>query len=378
MLSAVPFRAHIEAVDVAVGPGAAEYMHTLRGGGAAPGADGPPVVYIPGYGAGSGFMFRTLSALTAGLRLLAVDLLGTGLSGRPPCRARSTAEAEDFFVDSLAAWRAAQGGAADKMLLVGHSLGGYLSAVYALRHPRRVLVPRLLVQRAQRDACRRVGWRRRSALTPPRFSSCLPHPSHVAHLVLVCPAGVGRRPADWQPPEALRSPWSVRGQLFRAAQRVWDWGVTPGSIVRFMGPYGKSMVDGYTRRRFKQGQALSEAEERAFGDYMYHVLAARGSGEFALRHLLEPFAFPRDALEGRRQELRVPVTFIYGWVGARAGAACGGVLGRAGWGGGELRSCCGRRGRCGPLQWLPNTRRLRAARPRRPPPHLCVVFLVLT
>ena len=40
--------------------------------------------------------------------------------------------------------------------------------------------------------------------------------------------------------------------------------------------------------------------------------AARGSGEFALRHLLAPFAWPRLAIEDRADQLTVPVTFIYG------------------------------------------------------------------
>ena len=69
------------------------------------------------------------------------------VAGRPPFRAHSTSQAEDFFVDSLAQWREAQG--LDRMILVGHSLGGYLSACYALRHP-----------------------------------------EHISKLILVCPAGV--------------------------------------------------------------------------------------------------------------------------------------------------------------------------------------------
>ncbi len=39
-------------------------------------------------------------------------------------------------MSSLEQWRRAQG--LDRMVLMGHSLSGYLSAVYALRYPERV------------------------------------------------------------------------------------------------------------------------------------------------------------------------------------------------------------------------------------------------
>lgn len=45
-------------------------------------------------------------------------------------------EAESFFVESLEQWRQRMG--LEKMTLVGHSLGAYLSVVYALRYPSRV------------------------------------------------------------------------------------------------------------------------------------------------------------------------------------------------------------------------------------------------
>lgn len=37
--------------------------------------------YVAGYGAGIGFFFRNLEALTQQFRVHAVDLLGTGMSG---------------------------------------------------------------------------------------------------------------------------------------------------------------------------------------------------------------------------------------------------------------------------------------------------------
>jgi cardiolipin-specific phospholipase len=45
-------------------------------------------------------------------------------------------EAESFFVDSLEEWREKMG--LEKMTLIGHSLGAYMSVVYALRYPTRV------------------------------------------------------------------------------------------------------------------------------------------------------------------------------------------------------------------------------------------------
>ena len=49
---------------------------------------------------------------------------------------------------------------------------------------------------------------------------------------------------------------------------------------------------------------LSVAEVDAFERYLYQILAARGSGEHALRHLLAPFARARHPLEGRLHDLK--------------------------------------------------------------------------
>jgi abhydrolase domain-containing protein 5 len=270
----------LEARDISFGTGRHEYLHTIIGGKTNE-SSSPKLVYVPGYGAGSGFLFRAMQAITAGFHMFAVDPLGTGLSGRPRFTAKTTAEAEAFFINSLEKWREAAG--IEKMVLMGHSMGGYVSAAYALKYPERV-----------------------------------------QHLIMVCPAGVGRRPEDWTLPEQLRSPWSFKGQLYRMAVAAWNSGITPGAMVRAGGPLGKKIVEGYTRNRFKrQGHHLNEEEVSAFEKYMYHVVAAPGSGEFALNKILEPFAYPRAPLENRMHELKVPVTFIYGsndWMDPKAAA----------------------------------------------------------
>ncbi|GFR44731.1 hypothetical protein Agub_g6057, partial [Astrephomene gubernaculifera] len=258
----------LTARDVRIGPGKEDYLHTLQGG---PDSVDPPVVLMPGYGAGVGFYYRNFPGLAQRLRLFAVDWLGTGLSGRPRYLARTRQQAEDFFLDSLASWRREAGLEGSKMVLVGHSLGGYLAASYALRHP-----------------------------------------EHVAHLVLVCPAGVPKAPEDWER-RWLGERWSWRGQVFRALMWGWEAGLTPGALIRGLGPWGQSIVFKYVANRFSHhGEGLSPREVEVFREYFYSIAALPGSGEYALRHLLAPGAWAHAPLEERLHELRVPVTFIYG------------------------------------------------------------------
>lgn len=109
----------------------------------------PPTVILHGYGAGLGFFFQNFPALAkwAGRRgadVYALDWLGMGRSARVPFTVKAkrddikgrVTEAESFFVDSLEEWRDKMG--LEKMTLVGHSLGAYLSTVYALKYPTRV------------------------------------------------------------------------------------------------------------------------------------------------------------------------------------------------------------------------------------------------
>jgi cardiolipin-specific phospholipase len=141
------------------------------------GAPTRTVVLAHGLGSGLGFFFSSYSPLLranggAYDRVIGVDWLGFGASSRPYVKAPrnrwwsaadgfslyrsrfslSEEEGSDhgrhaadggvggaaaaFFTDSLEEW--AEVRKLDRFTLVGHSLGGYLAARYAMRHPHRV------------------------------------------------------------------------------------------------------------------------------------------------------------------------------------------------------------------------------------------------
>ena len=117
--------------DTRVGDHPDATMHSVSAGDA-----GPPIVFMPGYAAGAAFFYRNLQGLASHARVHLVDWLGTACSGRPPFPCKTREETEDWFVEALEKWREEAG--LESMVLVGHSLGGYLTANYALRYPERV------------------------------------------------------------------------------------------------------------------------------------------------------------------------------------------------------------------------------------------------
>lgn len=210
-----------------------------------------------------------------GAPIYALDWLGMGRSARVPFTVKASrddvnervAEAESFFVDALEQWRARMG--LERLTLVGHSLGGYLSVAYAERHPERV-----------------------------------------ARLVLLSPAGVPHDPhgttlpareltesqddarqgegggAEVATPGKMQQ---VKGE--QAAQKsresrsrklltyLWEEGWSPFQVVRSTMFWGPMLVSRYSTRRFS---GFTEDETRDMHNYLQQITLAKGSGEYCI------------------------------------------------------------------------------------------------
>jgi len=282
------------------------YLNSLTIESTAPSPDAPPpAVLLHGYGAGLGFFFLNFPALAQwagrrGTSVYAVDWLGMGRSARVPFRIRAKREdvservheAESFFVESLEEWRERTG--LEKMTLIGHSLGAYLSTVYALRYPQRV-----------------------------------------HKLILLSPAGVPRGPDTTSPSrevldrqvtgedgavaadssqiaaleEEQRAEKKKESFRRRLLTHLWEEGWSPFQVVRsslFLGPM---LVGKYSSRRFG---SLNEDETRDMHDYIMNITLAKGSGEYCISHILAPGAYARMPLVDRISALKIPISFVYG------------------------------------------------------------------
>jgi cardiolipin-specific phospholipase len=86
---------------------------------------------------------------------------------------------------------------------------------------------------------------------------------------------------------------------------MWEAGYSPLALVK--GPWGPSLVGKYASRRFA---ALPEADIRDMHSYIWTISRAKGSGEYAITHLLAPGAHARLPIVNRIHKVQVPVAFL--------------------------------------------------------------------
>jgi len=260
-------------------------------------ADEHALVMCHGFGGGVGIWYRNLAEISRRVqkpvRVYAFDWRGMGLSSRshfdpatasanrPPeaiqegdSEPESEQEyAERWFLESFDAW--CDQLSLERFTLLGHSFGGYLAGVYAMQRPERI-----------------------------------------AHLVLASPVGLPPRPPDFDFNQLAK-----RSLFHRVAVYAWTRRMTPQSLIRLGGPFGRRLMNFYTRRRFR---SLPEAELDTLTEYLLQLCSAEPSGEHALHSILEPGAYAHRPLLPRFMEHSAslpPITFVYGvhdWMDCRS------------------------------------------------------------
>ncbi|CAI8016211.1 (Lyso)-N-acylphosphatidylethanolamine lipase [Geodia barretti] len=220
-----------------------------------------PLVLIHGFGCGIVQFFKNLDHLHRDRRLYALDLPGFARSTRIPFPEEAEA-VEAAFVSALERWR--EGVGLERFVLLGHSLGGFLSLSYSMTHPYRV-----------------------------------------RHLILDDPWGLVDPIAE----EELQQKYSL---LFRSILKIasrfkpFDW-------IRGTGPLGPHIL---RRSRRDLGRVFRED----FLDYVYHSNVQNPTGEegyFCMQHRFAWAKRPMLHRIGTDLNPDLPVSIIYGarsWV----------------------------------------------------------------
>ncbi|CAL1289927.1 unnamed protein product [Larinioides sclopetarius] len=234
-------------------------------------SDKTPIVLLHGFACGLGVWIMNLDSLSSSRSVYAVDLLGFGLSSRPPFSSDAL-EAEMQFFISLEKWRESIG--LDKFILLGHSFGGYIAASYALHYPERV-----------------------------------------ALLILVDPWGLPEKPISHLHRYDLDS-WVkfldsfLQGFNFLAS-------------VRAAGPIGPYLVRHFRSDLLRKYGRLME-NPHCILEYIYHCNVQHPSGEAAFKSMTDKSGWAKYPMMYRLNSLdwKIPITLVYGsrsWINRQPG-----------------------------------------------------------
>ncbi|XP_027021009.2 (Lyso)-N-acylphosphatidylethanolamine lipase-like [Tachysurus fulvidraco] len=229
-----------------------------------------PLVMVHGFGGGVGLWIRNLDALCRSRPIFAFDLLGFGRSSHPRFPL-DPVQAEQRSVIAIEHWRRTLG--LEKMILLGHSLGGYLATSYAIQYPERV-----------------------------------------RHLILVEPWGFEPVPPDGV--ASLGFPRWVEMVLSMASF------FNPLAVVRATGPWGPKLIS-RVRPDFKRNFEELFKDDTIM-EYIYHCNAQTPSGEVGFRAMSVSLLWAKRPMLDRVHLLPpdLPVTLVYGgqsWMDSATG-----------------------------------------------------------
>lgn len=163
----------------------------------------------------------------------------------------------------------------ERMILLGHSLGGFLTTSYAIRYPERV--EHLIVA---------DGWG--FALMPQNGSERTPVPRWIKVLA------------------SMLSPFN------------------PFAGIRALGFFGKHLIRKFRPDLIEKFKSLTNEEPTVVADYIYYCNSRKPSGESAFKAMTMSFGWAKNPMLSRIHKLceKVPLTMIYGsrsWVSDSSG-----------------------------------------------------------
>uniref|UniRef100_A0A8D8KAQ5 1-acylglycerol-3-phosphate O-acyltransferase ABHD5 n=1 Tax=Culex pipiens TaxID=7175 RepID=A0A8D8KAQ5_CULPI len=225
-----------------------------------------PILMLHGLGAGVALWVLNLDELAQHRTVYAIDILGFGRSSRPSF-SDDAMVAEKQLVKSIDEWRKEMG--LKEMILLGHSMGGFLAASYALSYPDRV-----------------------------------------KHLILADPWGFPEKPKDVERPKKI--PMWARA-IVTASKPL-----NPLWILRFFGPLGSWLV-GKTRPDILRKFSGVVTNPDDIPNYIHQCNAQSPTGESAFHTMMQDFGWAKNPMINRVQDMKstVPITFLYGarsWV----------------------------------------------------------------
>ncbi|CAG5136162.1 unnamed protein product [Candidula unifasciata] len=241
-----------------------------------------PLVILHGMGGGSGMFITNIDDLAERRDVILIDLPGFGLSSRPQLRVKKEGlwrvdttvdDIDEFYTEVLNLWFEKMG--LEKVVLLGHSYGGYLCSVY-----------------------------------------CMKYPERVKHLVLADPWGFPPVPPNTEARPFMRNKSIALLSKVLSKMNLF----TPLRIIGPLGPFVLNFLRGDLVRKYHR-----YFKDTTFSDYIYACNTCDSpSGEVAFSRVSQNFGWAKKPIIERiglwPEDL--DVTFIYGarsWVDSSYG-----------------------------------------------------------
>ncbi|XP_032590509.1 (Lyso)-N-acylphosphatidylethanolamine lipase isoform X1 [Drosophila grimshawi] len=231
-----------------------------------------PLVMLHGLGAGVALWVMNLDSFAKDRPVYAMDVLGFGRSSRPQF-GKDALVCEKQFVKSVEEWRREMN--ISNMILLGHSMGGFIASSYALSYPERV-----------------------------------------RHLILADPWGFPEKPTDSTNTKQI--PLWVRAiaRILTPLNPLW--------ALRAAGPFGQWVVQKTRPDIMRKFQQTIEEDINLLPQYIHQCNAQSPSGESAFHSMMQSFGWAKHPMINRIKDVRsdIPITFIYGsrsWIDSSSG-----------------------------------------------------------